>query len=133
MRWSSSKLNLQMVCFASWWESFLQIKALGLYWDLNPETFITTHTQPCLSHLCFFDKKLIVKGDPTLHSSWEFRRAEFQTLDLNTSKSRKKDIRWMMNQDRRKHGSWLRMKRYESWLSIDQEETKTKFISISIS
>ena len=36
---------------------FLQRKALGLHWYLNPVIFSTTHTQLCLSHLCLYDKK----------------------------------------------------------------------------
>ena len=36
---------------------FLQRKDLGLYWDLNPAIFSTTHTQLYLSYLRLFDKK----------------------------------------------------------------------------
>ena len=36
---------------------FLQRKALGLHWDLNPAIFSTTHTQLWLSYLCLFEKK----------------------------------------------------------------------------
>ena len=64
-------------------ESFLQRKALDLHWDVDPAIFSTTHTQPCIYHLCLFEKKKIVKEDPTLHASWELRRSEVQSLDLN--------------------------------------------------
>ena len=61
---------------------FLQRKALGFNWDLNPAICSTTHTQPCLSHLYLFDKTLIVKEDPTLNFSCELRRAKVQSLGL---------------------------------------------------
>ena len=70
---------------------FLQRKALDFHWDLKPATFSTTHTQPCLSHLCLLDKKLIVKEDPTLHGSWDLRRSEFQSLDLIGAMDRRKN------------------------------------------
>ena len=37
---------------------FIQRKALGLHWYLNPAIFSTTHTQPYLYHLCLFDNKV---------------------------------------------------------------------------
>ena len=70
---------------------FLQRKALGLHWYLNPAIFSITCTQPCLYHLCLFDKNLIIKEDPTLHGSWESRRAEVQSPDLIGAMERRKN------------------------------------------
>ena len=71
---------------------FLQIKALGLHWDLNPAIFSPTHTQLCLSYLCLFDKKnkwsksnqpcMVVEG---------LIRSKVQLLDLIGAMKRRKN------------------------------------------
>ena len=59
-------------------------KDLGLHWDLNPAIFSTTHTQPCLYHLCLFDKQINFQRGPNLACELrvEKRRGPVARLDL---------------------------------------------------
>ena len=66
---------------------FLQRKALGLHWDLNPAIFSTTHTHNFSFPIYVCLTKKNFKEDPTLHGNWGSRRAEVQSLDLTYDKN----------------------------------------------
>ena len=75
---------------------FLQRKALGLYWGLNPAVFSTTHTQLCLSRLCCFDRKINCQRGPNL--VWWLRvkkiRGPVASLDWVNIQTKKWRAHW---------------------------------------